>query len=134
MDGSSAQVVNPTFAVDLDNDLSVEDLEKTIYAYLAQADFALEAINANMTVEQLPAAKEAEEKAKAEVAAMEAAKAKSEGAVERSTPVQPSVSPVASAGAAKTPAGGVKRPSGSTSAPSSKRLRKKPVILGTRDG
>ena len=96
---------------------------------------ALEAINANLTVEQLTAAKEAEGKAKEELAAMEAAKAKSEHVVETSTLAQPSDSPVASMGAAKTPTGGVKRPSGSASAPSSKRLRrKKPVDLGTRDG
>ena len=58
MDGSSTQVVNPSLAVDLNNDSSVEDMEKAIYAYLSQADVALEAINANLTVEQLTAAKE----------------------------------------------------------------------------
>ena len=133
--GNSAQVVNPTLAVDPDDDLSVEDMEKAIYAYLAQADFALEAINTNLTVEQLTAAKEAEEKAKAELAAMEAAKAKSEHAVAPSTLVQPSDTPVAPMRATETPAGGVKRSSSNTSAPSLKGMRRtKPAALGTRDG
>ena len=133
--GTSAQVVNPTLAVDPDHDLSVEDMEKAIYAYLAQADLALEAMNANMTVEQLVAAKEAEGRTKAESAAMEAAKAKSEHAVEPSTLVQPSDTPVAPMRATETPAGGMKRSSSNTSAPSSKRMRRrKPEVLGTRDG
>ena len=63
--GTSTQAVSRTLAVDPDHDLSVEDMEKAVYAYLAQADLALEAINANMTVEQLTATKEAEAKAKA---------------------------------------------------------------------
>ena len=40
-------------------------MEKTIYAYLAQADLALEAFDAGLTVEQLMASKEGEAKAKA---------------------------------------------------------------------
>ena len=133
--GTSAQVVNPTLAVDPDHDLSVEDMEKAIYAYLAQADLALEAMDANMTVEQLVASREAEGKAKAELAAMEAAKAKSEHVVEPTTLVQPSDAPVAPSRAAEMHAGGVKRSSSDASAPSSKRMRrKKPEVLGTRNG
>ena len=64
--------------VDPDCALSVEDLEKAIYACMAQADLALEVMNAQMTMEQLIAAKEAEAKAKAELAANKAAKAKAE--------------------------------------------------------
>ena len=33
--GTCAQVVNPTLEVDPDHELSVEDMEKAIYAYLA---------------------------------------------------------------------------------------------------
>ena len=96
---------------------------------------ALEAMAANMTVEQLVATREAEGKAKAELAAMEAAKAKSEHVVEPSTLVQPSDAPVALTRAAETPAGGVKWSLSDASAPSSKRMRrKKPEVLGTRDG
>ena len=87
-----------------------------------------------MTVEQLIAAKEAEGRAKAELAAEEAAKAKNEPVVEPSTLVHPSDAPVAPMRAAETPDGGVKRPSSSASAPSSKCTRRKPVVLGTRDG
>ena len=49
--GTSNQVVNPSPAVDPDHDLSVEDLEKAIYAYLVQADLALESMDANTTAE-----------------------------------------------------------------------------------
>ena len=123
--GTSNQVVNRSPVVDPDQDLSVEDLEEAIYTYLAQADMAQEAMDANTTVEQLTAAKEAEERKKAEAAATEAAKSKYEQ-VTADTPAAPS-------GAAGTPAGGVKRSSSGVSAPSSKR-RRKPVVLGTRDG
>ena len=77
--GTSAPAVSRTLAVDPVLDLSIEDMEKAIYACLAQADLALEAMNAHMTVEQLVAAKEAE--AKAESVAIEAAKAKFEYAM-----------------------------------------------------
>ena len=133
--GTSTQVVSHTLAVDPDRDLSVEDMEKYVYAYLAQADLALEAINANMTVEQLVAAKEAEAKTKAVSAANEAAKAKCEYAMAPTAPKQPADAPIAPLEAAGTPAGGVKRSSGDASAPSSKRTRRrKPEVLGTRDG
>ena len=120
--GTSNQVVNPSPAVDPDHDLSVEDLEEAIYAYLAQADLALEAMDANTTMEQLVAAKEAEGRTKAESAAAEAAKSKSEQATAPTAMVQPSDAPTTPSGAAVTPAGGVKRSSCSASAPSSKRL------------
>ena len=73
-------MVNPSPVVDPDQDLSVEDLEEAIYTYLAQADLALEAMDADTIVEQLAAAKEAGERKKAEAAAAEAAKSKSERA------------------------------------------------------
>ena len=78
--------------------------------------------------------KEDGERTKAEPAAAEAAKAKSEQVVVPATLAQPSGTPTASTGVANTPTGGVKRSSSGASAPSSKRLRRKPVILGTRDG
>ena len=132
---TSAKVTGHTLEVDPDCDLSVEEMEKAIYACLAQADLALEAINANMTVEQLVVAKEAEAKAKAESADNEAAKAKSEYVMAPTAPKQPADAPVAPAEAAGTPTGGVKRSSGDVSAPSSKRTwRRKPEVLGTRDG
>ena len=102
-----------------------------------QADLALEAINAKMTVEQLVAAREAEAeaKAKAESSASETAKAKAGDAVAPAAPKQPADVPVISSETAKASAGGVKRPSGDASAPSSKRARRrKPEVLGTRDG
>ena len=92
-------------------------------------------MSAHMTVEQLVAAKEAEVKAKAESVADKAAKAKSERATAPSVPKQPADAPVVPAEAAESPACGVKRPSGDTSAPQSKRSRRrKPEVLGTRDG
>ena len=109
-------------------------MEEAIYAYLVQSDLALEAINANTTVEQLVAAKEAKKRTEAESAAAEAAKSKSEWVTAPTGKAQPSDTPTAPSGAAGTPAGGVKRSSSGASAPSSKRLRRKPVILGTRDG
>ena len=127
-------MVDPSPAVDPDHDLIVEDLEEAIYAYLAQADLALEAIDANTTVEQLATAKEAEKRTEAESAAAEAAKSKSEQVTAPTEKAQPSDTPTAPSGAAGTPAGGVKWSSRSASAPSSNRLQRKPVILGTRDG
>ena len=110
-------------------------MEKAIYACLAQADLALEAINAHTTVEQLVAAKEALAKAKAESVAHEAAKAKSEYAMAPAAPKQPADAPVVPVEAAGSPACGVKRPSGDASIPPSKRSRRrKPEVLGTRDG
>ena len=100
--GTSNQVVNPSPVVDPDQDLSVEDLEEAIYAYLAQADLALEAMDANTTVEQLAAAKEAEERTKAESAAAEATKSKSERATAPTGKAQPSDTPTAPSGAAPT--------------------------------
>ena len=49
--GTSVPAVSRTLAVDPDLDLSVEDMEEAIYACLAQADLALETMNAKMTVE-----------------------------------------------------------------------------------
>ena len=71
-------MVNSSPVVGPDQDLSAEDLEEAIYAYLAHADLALEAMDANATAEQLAAANEAEERKKAEAVAAEAAKSKSE--------------------------------------------------------
>ena len=95
-------MVNPTPEVDPNCDLSVEDMEKTIYACLAQADLALEAMNAKMTVEQLVAAKETEAEMKAELAASEIAKAKAgnvvaPAALAPAVPKQPADVPVVSA-------------------------------------
>ena len=90
-------------------------------------------MNAKMTVEQLIAAKEA--KAKAELAANEDAKAKAEYVVVPAAPKQPADAPVAPTKIVEAPDGGVKRSSGDASAPSSKRARRrKPEVLGTRDG
>ena len=112
--------------------MSVEDLEKAIYACLAQADLALEALNAHMTVGQLVAAKEADAKAKA---TNKAAEAKFDYAMAPTAPKQPADAHVISSEVVESPAYGVKRPSGDTYAPQSKRSRRrKPEILGTRDG
>ena len=127
-------MVNPSLAVDPDHDLSVEDLEETIYAYLAQADLALEAMDANTSVEQPVADKEAEGRMKAGSTAAEAAKAKSEKVAVPTTLGRPSDASTVPAGAAETPTGVVKRSLSGVSAPSSKRPRRKPVVLGTRDG
>ena len=95
---------------------------------------AIEAMEAHLTVEQLVVAKEADAKAKAD-AASKAAEAKSEDAVAPTAPKQPTDAPVDSAEVAESPTCGVKRPPGDTSAPHSKRSRRrKPEILGTRDG
>ena len=131
--GTSNQVVNPSPAVDPGHDLSVEDLEEAIYAHLTQADLAMEAMDTDAIEEQHSAAKEAKGRTRAESAAVEAAKAKSE-VVAATALVQPSDASTAPSGAAGTPAGGVKRSSSGASAPSSKRLQRKPVVLGTRDG
>ena len=132
---TSAPTVSRTLVVDPVLDSSVDYMEKAIYACLAQVDMALEAMNAHMTVEQLVAAKEAEVKAKAESAAIEAAKAKFEYAMAPTAPKHPAGAPIVPAEAVGSPACGVKRPSGDASVPSSKRSRRrKPEVLGTRDG
>ena len=120
---ASEQVAHPSPVVDPDLDRSAEDLEAAIYACLAQADLAMEAMDAQTTVEQLAAAREAEERKTAEAAA---AKSDSEQAT--------ADAPTAPSGTTGTPAGGVKRASGGPLAPSSKRRRQPPVVLGTRDG
>ena len=96
---------------------------------------ALEAMNAKTTVKQLVAAKEAEAKAKAELAVSEAAEAEGGYVVVSAAPKQPTDAPAVPAKVVEAPAGGVKRPSGDASASSSKRARRrKPELLGTRDG
>ena len=131
--GANDEVISHAPGGDLIYDLNPDDLEREFYAQMAQADLALEAIDADLTVEQLLTAKEDEERTKAEAAAAEAAKAKSEQVVEPASQARSSDTPTASTGVASAPAGGVKRSSSGASAPSSKR-RRKPVILGTRDG
>ena len=114
--------------------MSVEYLEKAIYACLAQADLAIEEMDAHLTVEQLVATKEGDAKAKAE-AANKAAEAKPEDAVAPTAPKQLADAPVVSAEVAESPACDVKRPPGDTSAPQSKRSwRRRPAIPGSRDG
>ena len=132
--GANAEVIGHAPGGDFIYDLNPGDLEKEFYAQMAQADLALEAFDAGLTMEQLMTLKEDEERTKAEPAATEAAKAKSEQVAVPATLVQPSDAPTAPTGVADTPTGGVKRSSSGASAPSSKRLRRKPVILGTRDG
>ena len=76
-------------------DLHPGDLEREFYAQMAQADLALEVLDAGLTVEQLMTSKEDEERTRAEAAAAEAAKAKSEQVVVRppwrGRPVPPSL-------------------------------------------
>ena len=113
--------------------MSVEDLEKAIYACLAQADLTIEAMDAHKTVDQASAAKEAGMKAKADVAD-KAAGAKSEGAAMPAAPKQPADAPAGSGEYKGSSGCGVKRPPGDTSAPSSKRSRRKRLeFLGERD-
>ena len=132
--GANDEVIGYAPGGDFIYDLNPGDLEKEFYAQMAQADLALEAFDAGLTVEQLMTLKEDEERTKAEATAAEAAKAKSDQVAVPATLAQPSGTPTASAGVANMPTGGVKRSSSGASAPSSKRLRRKPVILGTRDG
>ena len=120
---------------DPNNELSFGDFEKAFYVCMAQADFAAEALNANMTVEQLVASREAEAKAKADASASETAKATAGDVATPAAPKQPVDDPVVPAKDVEAPAGGVKRPSDGVPAPSSKRARRrKPEFLGTRDG
>ena len=123
--GANVEVIGHASGGDFIYDLHPGDLEKEFYAQMAQADLALEAFDAGLTMEQLMSSKEDEERANSEAAAV-ATKSKSEQAM-AGTPTTPS-------GAARAPAGGVKRSSSGVSAPSSKRRRAPPVILGTRDG
>ena len=98
---TGAQVVSRILETDLDHVSSVEDMEKAIYAYLAQTNLALKAFDAKMTVEQLIAAKEAE--AKADAAASEIAKAGAGEVAAPSAPMQPAGAPVAPTKASETP-------------------------------
>ena len=133
--GTSAKVTGHTLEVDPDCDLSVSDLEKAIYACLAQADLAVEAMNAKMSVEQLVAAKEAETKAKADVTASKVVETETGDVVAPAALKHPVIDPVVPAKTVVASAGGVKGPSGDGSAPSSKHTRRrKPETLGTRDG
>ena len=128
-------MIGHTPEVDSGCDLSVEDLEKAIYACLAHTDLAIEAMNAKMSVEQLVAVKEAETKAKADVTASTVAEAEDGGVVAPVAPKQPVIDLVIPAKNMDPSAGGVKRPSGDVSAPSSKCAQgRKPETLGTRDG
>ena len=92
-DRASAPAVSRFLVADSTLDLSVEGLEKAIYACLAQADLAIEAMNAHLSVEQLIAAKEADAKAKAEAAA-KAVEAKSGYVLAPTGPKQPIGAPV----------------------------------------
>ena len=110
-------------------DLGPGDLEREFYAQMTQADLASKEFDAGLTMEQLMTLNEDGERTKAEPAAAEATKAKSEQVA-----VPPSDAHIASIGVVDTSTGGVKRSSSGASAPSSKRQRRKPVVLGTRDG
>ena len=132
--GANVEVIGHAPGGDFIYDLNPGDLEKEFYAQMAQADLASEAFDAGLTVEQLMTLKEDEERMKAEPAATEAAKAKSKPVAVPAPLVRPSDAPTAPTGVADTPNGGVKRSSSGASAPSSKRLRRKPLVLGMRDG
>ena len=131
--GANDEVIGHAPGGDFIYDLNPGDLEREFYAQMMQADLAMEASDAGVTVEQLMTLKEDEERTKAEAAAAEAVKAKSEQVVEPASQARSSGATTASTGVASAPTGGVKRPSSGGPAPSSKR-RRKPLILGPRDG
>ena len=131
--GANVEVIGHASGGDFIYDLHPGDLEKEFYAQMAQADLALEALDAGLTMEQLMTSKEDEERTKAEAAAAEAAKAKPEQVVVPASLARSSGTTTASTGIASAPTGGVKRPSSGGPAPSSKR-RRKPLTLGPRDG
>ena len=87
--GAGDEVIGPALGGDFIYDLNPGDLEREFYARTAQAVLALGASDADLTVEQLLTAKEDEESMKAEAAAAEAAKAKSEQVVEPASPHPP---------------------------------------------
>ena len=131
--GANDEVIGRALGGDFIYDLNPGDLEREFYARTTQADLALGASDAGLSVEQLLASKEDEERTKVEAAAAEAAKAESEQVVEPASQARSSGATTASTGVASAPTGGVKRPSSGGPAPSSKR-RRGPVILAPRDG
>ena len=131
--GTDDEVIGHVLGGDFIYDLNPSELEREFYAQMTQAVLALGASDADLTVEQLLAAKEDEERMKAEASAAEAAKAKSEQVVEPASQARSSGATTASTGVASAPSGGVKRSSSGVPAPSSKR-RRGPVILSPHDG
>ena len=131
--GTSAQVINPT--LDPDYDLSVEDMEKAIYAELAKADLIREAMDAKMTVAQLVASREAEAKAGADADAGKTAEAGAEVETTPASAERPAADLAIPVKGREAPSGGVKRLPDDIPAPPPKCLKsRKPVELGSRDG
>ena len=121
--GAIEQVAHPSPVVDPDLDPSAEDLEAAIYACLAQADLAMQAMDVQTAAGQPAVARETEERKTAEATTAE------------SDPGQVAVdAPTAPSGTAETTAGGAKRALSGAQAPPSKRRWPPPVVLGTRDG
>ena len=131
--GAGIEVIGRASGGDFIYDLSPGDLEKEFYAQMAQADLAMEAFDASMTVEQLMTSKEGE--AKADADAGKTAEVGIEAEVTPASTKQPTDDLVTPAKGAEVPAVGVKRVPDAVPAPPSKRSRRrKPEDLGTRDG
>ena len=133
--GTSAEVIGRTSGGDFIYDLNPGDLEKEFYAQMAQADLAMEAFDAGLTVEQLMASKDGEAKAKADADAGKTAEVDVEVEVMPASMKQQADDLAVLVKGAEAPAGGMKRTPDDVPAPPPKRSRRrKPEGLGMRNG
>ena len=133
-DGARAQVVNFSLPVDLGYDSGIEDMEKAVYAELAQADSIRAEMDAKAATRQPAAAKAAEERAGAGADARKTAEAGAGAEVMSARAERPVEDSAVTAKGGEVPSGGVKRLSDDVPSPPPKRLRRKPPrALGSCD-
>ena len=133
--GTSAEVIGHASCGDFIYDLNPGDLEREFYAQMAQADLALEAFDAGLTVEQLMASKDGEATAKAGADTEKTAEAGAGAEVAPGPTRRPVDASVVPAKGSEPPTSSVKRSPDDAPAPPPKRQRRRrPEGFGTRDG